>query len=167
MATQPQTTTAKAAKAEDIEAKYIEPRDVKVSSEGFAWRELLIRMPAGMTADDLRSPAIWKKAQTSPQTSLRKLDHLLILTFDEKQMVRAICTHSSSTEAHLAIERVCTFREMGSSFYQDGVLEIYWDGAAYAVRRMADQVRVVAEGFTTEAGAIAALHKFYPTKAVA
>jgi hypothetical protein len=168
MATQPQTTntTAKPREAAEI-VKEINPRDVKLSSEGFCWRELLIRMPKGMTADDLRDPKIWRKAQTSPQTSLRKLDHLLILDFDEKQIIRAVCTHATSTEAHLAIERVGTFREQGSSFYQDGVLEVFWDGSAYGVRRMADQVRVIAEGYTTESAAIAALHRFYPVKGAA
>ena len=166
MAPQPlaKDTTAKPKEAPEIVQKEIAPRDVKINSEGFAWRDVLIRMPKEMVADDLRDPKIWKKAQTSPQTALRKLDHLFILTFDEKQMVRAVVTHSTGTEAHLSIERVSSFREQGASFYSDGTLEVFWDGSSYGVRRIADQVRVVVEGYTTEAAAIAALHRHYPAR---
>jgi hypothetical protein len=147
------------------ERKEPEVERVLLNDAGQGWRNVLVRMPAGATQDDLRSPKIWKKAQLSRHTALMKLDHLFILAFDESWFARAVVTHASSTEAHLAIEKVGTFKEQGSSFYQDGTLEVFWDGAAYSVRRIADGVRIIVEGFTTEQQAIAALRNWYPKKA--
>ena len=159
----PKTETKATAAAPNV--KEIDPAQVKLSTEGFAWREILVRMPEGMVADDLRTPKIWKRVQKSRQTALIKFDHLFVLGFDESFAVRAVVTHATDSEAHLAIEKVLTFREQGQRFWGDGTLEVFWDGSAYGVRRIADQVRVVGEGFTTEAQAITAAHKYYPTKA--
>jgi hypothetical protein len=140
----------------------LEAKHVTVSDAGQAWREVLVRMPKDMTADDLRDPKIWKRVQAVRNTALIKFDNLLIFTFDESQYIRAIVTHATSTEAHLAIERVGTFREQAATFFNDGTLEVFWDGGAYSVRRMSDQVRVVSQGFSTEGQAIAALRESYP-----
>ena len=140
----------------------IEPRHVTVSDAGQAFREVLVRLPKDAVADDVRTPSIWKRVQAVKSAALVKFDHLLILTFDESQYIRAIVTHATSTEAHLAIERVATFREQGQSLFSDGTLEVFWDGGAYSVRRVSDKVSIVNQGFTTEGQAIAALRESYP-----
>ena len=79
----------------------LEAKHVTVSDAGHAWREVLVRLPKDMTADDLRDPKIWKRVQAVRNTALIKFDNLLIFTFDESQYIRAIVTHATSTEAHL------------------------------------------------------------------
>src|SRR5262245_11930019 len=87
------------------------PLHIKINSAGFAWRDILVRLPEGAIQDDLRTPSIWKKAQGDAQTALVKLDHLFILAFDESWFARAVVTHATSTEAHLSIEKVGSFKE--------------------------------------------------------
>jgi len=140
----------------------IEPSGVQIDSAGQCWRNILVRCPKGMIADDLRSAKVWKRVQASRMAALIKLDHLFVLGFDESWSVRATVTHASSTEAHLAIERVGSFREQGQTFWSDGTLEVYWDGVAYGVRRVSDKVRIINEGHTTEALAADAARRSYP-----
>lgn len=147
-----------------LEPKPVEVTTVQISDAGFAWRNVLARMPEGSTQDDLRDPKIWRKVQSSRGTALIKLDHLFVLAFDESWAARAVVTHATSTEAHLAIEKIFTFKEQGQSFFGDGTLEVFWDGGAYGVRRVSDGVRVITEGFLTEPQAIAALRGWYPKR---
>ena len=142
----------------------IDPKQVLVNDAGQAWRTVLVRMPEGSTQDDLRNPKIWKRVQSNRQTGLIKMDHLLVLAFDESWSARAVVTHATSEVAHLAIERVASFKEQGQSLFNDGTLEVYWDGGAYGVRRVSDHVRVLTEGFLTEAQAATALRGWYPKK---
>jgi len=140
----------------------IEPIGVQVNDAGQSWRTVMVRLPEGMISDDLRGPKIWRKVQGSRQHALIKYDHLLILAFDESWAARATVTHATSTEAHLSIERVGSFREQGQGLWSDGVLEVFWAGGAYGVRRIADKVRTLSEGFTTEAQAADAARRSYP-----
>lgn len=143
----------------------VDPVNVKLSSEGFCWREILARLPAGMTQDDLRSPKIWRRVQGNRQHALVRLDHLLILAHDESWMARAIVTHATDSEAHLMIEKVGTFKEIGAgSLFSDGVYRVAWDGTAYRVERVSDGIRVDNVGYTTEGQAIAAIRNQYPKK---
>ena len=142
----------------------IEPSGVMVNDAGQVWRNVMVRCPKEMIADDLRSPKVWKRVQGSRMAALIKLDHLFVLGFDESWSVRATVTHATSTEAHLAIEKVSSFREQGQSLWSDGTLGVYWDGSSYGVRRVADGVRILSEGFLTEAQAADAARRSYPTK---
>jgi hypothetical protein len=116
----------------------VDPKRVVINVDGFAWRTVLVRMPERATQESLREPKIWRRAQCSPQSALKERDHL---------------------------EKVGSYRDKGSTFFNDGTLEVFWDGAAYGVRRIADQVRLISEGFLTEGQAIAALRNWYPKKA--
>src|SRR5262245_31015309 len=89
--------------------KEVEPRGVQINDAGQAFRTVLVRLPKAIGVDNLRDPKIWRKVQLTPQTALIKLDNLMILSFDESQIVRAVVTHASSDEAHLCIERVGPF----------------------------------------------------------
>ena len=140
----------------------IKPERVQINDANFAWRTVLVRCPEGIVQDDLRSPKIWKRVQASRHHALIKLDHLFILAWDESWMARAVVTEATSTEARLAIEKVSTFKEVGTGLYSDGTLEVFWDGTSYGVRRIEDKVRVISEGFTREDLAVAALRGWYP-----
>lgn len=141
----------------------IKPEGVQINDQtSHAWRTLLVRCPEGVTQDDLRGSKIWRRVQASRQHALVKLDHLFILAFDESWYARAIVTEATSTEAHLAIEKVGTFLAVGTGLFSDGNLEIFWDGSSYGVRRVSDKVRVLSEGFSRQDVAIAALRNSYP-----
>ena len=142
----------------------VDPKQVQLNDAGQAWRTVLARMPEGSTQDDLRNPKIWKRVQGNRQTALIKMDHLFVLAFDESLSARAVVTHATSEVAHLAIERVAGFKEPGQNLFSDGTLEVFWDGGAYGVRRVSDHVRVLTEGFLTEAQAATALRGWYPKK---
>ena len=148
----------------EIKPVEIEPERVTINDSGQLWRSILVRMPEGSVSDDLRNPKIWKRVQGARGGALIKLDRLFIMAHDESWGAEAIVNRATSTEASLAILKVFSFREADETLFNDGTLEVFWDGTSYGVRRMADQVRVVREGFTTEAIAINALHKTYPTK---
>lgn len=141
------------------------PKNVTIDSAGQAFRQVLVRLPEGMTDGDFRTASAWKLVQQNQMTALLKFDHLLILTFDESQYFRAIVTHSGKDEVHLVIEKAGKFRETGQSFYTDGTLEVFWNGAGYSFRRIADKVALDTVSYQTEGQAIEALRKSYPTKA--
>jgi hypothetical protein len=157
-----ETVKSEATASEPRITPEIDPKSVKTNESGQVWRSILVYMPEGMVADDLRDAKIWKRVQASPPVALRKLDHLLILTANEDQAIRAVVTYVTGTEAHLSIERVSTFREQSQSLFSDGTLEVFFENGAYSVRRMSDKVRVVNESFHTEALAISSLRQYYP-----
>jgi hypothetical protein len=135
-----------------------------VNNCGQIWRDVLVRMPEGAVADDLRDPRIWKAVQGTPFTALVKLDQLLILGFQEDWGAEAIVTHASHAEARLLIKKVFGFGGgIGEGLYSDGTLEIAWDGSSYCVRRVNDQM-IVDRGFSTEGAAVDALRRHYPKK---
>ncbi|MCP4318544.1 MAG: hypothetical protein GY789_21675 [Hyphomicrobiales bacterium] len=72
-------TNTQTAAEDDRKLPEFMPAGVLVSTEGFQWRGILVRCPRNMVADDLRSPSIWRRVQTSRQSALCKLDHLTIL----------------------------------------------------------------------------------------
>ena len=158
------TKTEIAVPAGERELPVIDPKGVTVNDAGQCWRNVLVRLPQGMIADDLRSAKVWKKVQSSRSNALIKYDQLLILGFDESFAVRASVTHASSLEANIAIEKVFAFKEQGKGLWSDGTLEVAWSGASYIVRRVADKVQIINEGFHTEAVAADAARRSYPTK---
>ena len=123
-------------------------------------------MPAGTVGDDVRNPKIWRKAQASRQSALIKFDEILILGHDESWYARALVTHATSTEAHLAIEKIGTFRAVKDGLYSDGTYKVVWNGSSYIVARVSDDVIVDAAGYSTEAQAIRAIERLHPTTLV-
>jgi hypothetical protein len=158
-------TTAEKPKAElETKPMEVDPKRVQVNDSGQAWRSVFVRLPEGATMEELRNPKFWRRNQINPQTALLERDNIFALTFDESGYGRAICTHASATEAHVIVEKVGSYRERGSNFYSDGERSVFWDGSSFGVRRNSDGIRVIPEGYTTEAAAIAALHASYPKK---
>ena len=155
-----------AATAND-EVPEIPASGVQVNDAGQTWRNVQVRLPEGMVSDDLRSQKIWRRVQESRMAALIKYDHLFILAFDESWAARATVTHATSTEAHLAIEKVFTFRAQDQSLWSDGTLEVFWDGSAYGARRVSDKIRINGVGYLTEAQAADAARRSYPGRAAA
>jgi hypothetical protein len=158
-------TDKQTASADAREAPAVKPEMVKLNEAGQVWRSVLVRMPEDAVADDLRSPAIWRRVQSSPYSALLKMDQLLILGFDESWGAECIVTHASHTEAKLMIKKIFGFAGgIGEGLFSDGTLEVFWDGGSYGYRRVTDKIPL-ARGFSTEGAAIDALRRSYPRKA--
>ena len=146
------------------EAPVVKPINVMVNDCGQMWRNILVRMPEGAVADDLRDSKIWRLVQAAPVAALVKMDQLLILGFDESWGAEAIVKHATNTEARLLIKKVFGFAEVGvDGLFSDGTYEVFWDGGTYGVRRVNDQMPV-SRGFGSEGLAIDALRREYPRK---
>jgi hypothetical protein len=153
------TQTEAAPEAREI--PLVKPSHVQLNDAGHSWRNILVRMPEGAVADDLRDPKIWKLVQAVPQSALIRLDRLLILAFDESWIAEALVKHATATEARLLILKVNTFAGVDEKLFGDGTLEVFWDGSSYGVRRIADK-QPVSRGHGTEGAAIDALKSYYP-----
>ena len=140
----------------------VQPGDVKLEA-GLFNRRGIVRMPKGSVGDDLRTPRIWRKVQLSRQSALIKLDELLILGHDESWYCRAIVAKATDVDAILTIERIGSFRAKDDQLYSDGKFKVIWNGSSYVVARVADDVIMDNVGYTTEAQAVRAIERQYPT----
>lgn len=134
----------------------VEPSGVRVES-GLHNRRVMVNLPKGMVADDLRSPGIWRRVQCNRNTALIKLDELLVVGFDESWYARALVSHATGVEAVLVIERVGSFRAVRDGLYNDGVHKVEWSGAAYVIKRASDGALLDPVGYSSEAMAVNAI----------
>ena len=148
-----------------FEKKPLEIKDVQVNDAGFAFRNLMVRLPDGMVADDLRNPKIWRKIQIGDMSHrLLKHDHLFILSFDETWFANAIVSYADQISAALVILKVGSFREIDKVLFSDGTYRVVWTGAGFGVQRVSDGVMTSNQAHSTEALAVAALRLLYPKK---
>lgn len=152
---------APAASLAEPQAPELESRHVQIDSAGQVWRNVLVRAPKGLIAEDVRNPKAWRRVQAVRQSALVKLDRLLILAFDESWGIDAIVKHATNAEVSLAILKVFSFRDADETLYTDGTLEVFWEGGGYNVRRCADKIPIFTYGFSSEGLAIDALKKSY------
>src|SRR5260221_14629092 len=70
----------------------ISPGLVQLHGAGQCWREICVRLPAGVTAQDLNdSPAdLWSSVQASRTACLQPLDHLTLIASDQSWIGKAI-----------------------------------------------------------------------------
>ena len=76
-------------------------------SEGYYWREALVRLPAGIIFQDLLDAAsgIWKSIQATPHTTLRCLDRVTCVAFDQSWAVEnAMVVYADGTHVELALK---------------------------------------------------------------
>ncbi len=127
----------------------INPALVTMNNNGFAWRDFLVRLPAECVADDLKEPSLWRKVQTT-QNSLRRHDHLYIVSFDESWIAEAIVADADRNRAILARPRITTFPERFDALFQDDVYRVIWNGSGYCVERKADGRRMTQPAATPQ-----------------
>lgn len=141
----------------------IDPKNVTLNSNGFGWREFMVRLPAGMVADNLKEPAIWAKVQKGPN-AFRRHDRVYAVAFDESWIAEAIVIDGDKGRAVLAKPRLTTFGERFDRLFEDENYRVTWMGSGYVVERKSDGHRMT-QPAQTVALAERDLRNLYPFKA--
>lgn len=140
----------------------IDPRLVTLNSNGFGWREFMVRMPKEIVLDDLKEPDIWRRVQTSGN-SLRKHDRVYLVAFDESWAAEAIVTDGDMKKAVLSKPRVTTFSARFDGLFEDENYRTVWMGSGFVVERKADGHRMT-QPVASAAVAERDLRQIYPKK---
>lgn len=119
----------------------IDPANVKVNHSGLAFRQMFVRLPAGMIADDLKEPSIWARVQASP-LALRRHDNLYIAAYGEDWVAEAIVADADARQAVLCKPRLTSFPERYERLFEDDTFRVRWMGNGFAVERKADGHRM-------------------------
>lgn len=141
----------------------IEAQNVKLNADGFCWREYLVELSPGMTADDVRSPEIWRTYQGNPNRALNAGDTLRIYGPGREWCIPfAMVAQADRFSVQLVgISKIIPLPARSRPFMNDGINSVYSQGGLYGVKRMADGVKV--DGFfDTEAAAELALRNMTP-----
>jgi hypothetical protein len=80
------------ASADTREAPVMKSNALEWQSEGFQWKEAIVRLAEGVIFQDLEdaSSGIWKNIQGKPQTALGRLDRVTCVAFDETWLVKDV-----------------------------------------------------------------------------
>ncbi|WP_428660467.1 hypothetical protein [Reyranella sp.] len=140
-------TTATLAKKTDPETEeksaFVIPANlVTIDVDGFATRLLFIRLPEGMPAQALDSPAIWRLVQGNPDKSLKLFDKLLLVAFDESWIAEALVVRADAVSAVISKPRLTTIPVRYDKLFEDETYRVKWFGTGFAVERKADNQRV-------------------------
>ncbi|WP_168879991.1 hypothetical protein [Rhizobium sp. P28RR-XV] len=142
----------------------INPANVKMNYDGFIFRELFVRLPTGLIADDLKEPEIWEKVQKSSSVAVRKLDRLIMMSFDETWMAEAYVEQAGHMGVTLAKPRLTTLSQRTEKLFSDENYRVVWTGVGYRVERIRDGV-AVSQAFANATLAERALTNMYPRRA--
>ena len=141
----------------------INPANVHVNYQGFVFREIFVRLPSGMIADDLKEYQIWGKVQDGGK-ALRKFDRVVIVSFDETWIAEAYVESADGAKVILARPRIITLSERDERLLNDGTYRVNWTGSGYNVVRNRDDA-VVTTTFPNTVLAERALAGMYPKRA--
>ncbi|MDW9902032.1 hypothetical protein GOA77_09150 [Sinorhizobium meliloti] len=114
---------------------------VELNSAGFVWRELMVRLPTGFIADDLKEPSIWSLVQSS-RNSLVRHDRLYIVAYDESWIAEAIVAESGRDYAVLSKPRITQLSDRYTNLFQTEDYRVIWTGTGYCVERKKDSRRM-------------------------
>ncbi|MCW5747728.1 MAG: hypothetical protein KIT36_16185 [Alphaproteobacteria bacterium] len=119
----------------------IDPANVRLNLEGFAFRSIFVRLPEGLAADDLKEPAIWRAVQPTP-ARLRDFDQLVMVAYDQSWLAEAVVAFADATRVVLAKPRLTTFPPRYDRPLEDARYRIVWGGTGYVVERKHDGHRM-------------------------
>ena len=156
------TAIADAIPAPRAKIPEIDPNKVILNSNGFGWREFLVRLPETFVLDDLRLPEVWRKVQASVH-SLKRHDHLYLVHHSEEWSAQAIVIDADRTQAVLAAPKVYQIGGRFDQLFQDENYAVVWLGGEFGVKRKADEV-IVQRGAVTAAHAERMLFQQYPAR---
>lgn len=141
----------------------INPVHAVVNYGGQTFKEVFIRLPAGMISDDLKEPEIFATIQDSPK-ALRKFDRVVLVSSDETWMAEAYVESADSGKVLLARPRIITLSERSEKLFSDGTYAVRWSGVGYDVVRLRDNA-VVSGGHPNPPLAERALSQMYAKRA--
>lgn len=116
----------------------VDPLMVTQNTDGFVWREFLVRLPRDLTLDSLKEPSIWRRVQLNHRVSLRQFDRLTILDFAESWLAQAIVVAATSVGVTLSKPSVIQLDPRTEQLAEDELYRILWTGGGYVVSRKAD-----------------------------
>jgi hypothetical protein len=138
----------------------IAPENVIVQYDGAVFRELFVRLPKDLQADDLKEPSIWRKVQASRAT-VRKLDRVTLVSWSEDWIGEAVVAHADETAVVLAKPRITTFPPRYDRLFEDDRHRVVWAGTGYRVQRKSDGA-LVTDSVATMQLAERDLRNLYP-----
>lgn len=139
----------------------INPDTACVNYAGQVVKELFVRLPVDMIADDLKERSIWKRIQANPGLALRKMDRVIMVAHDESILWTAYCTESGPLWANISRPTKHELKARHGNYYSDDNYRVEWSGAQYVVVRRKDSHEMPG-GYATEQAAIKALNDLYP-----
>ena len=116
----------------------IPPLAVKRQHEGQCWSEVVVRLPKDATFQDLNDPTIWSQVQGNRQVSLRRLDRVHLLAWDESWIASAIVTGASDMGVVLTKPVRTDLPPRSETLFEDPLYKVTWEGSGFGVRRKKD-----------------------------
>jgi len=161
------TTTIEKTKASASDAPREAPRikqnALEWNSRGFAYGSAFVRLPEGMTLQDLNdTPTVWQNVQTNAGTSLRKWDTVRAVAFDESWFIDATVNFADGSQVVLCGIKKTDAPTRAISLYEDAIYKVEWAGSGYGVIRKSDGVLMGQQTSTMPEGARAYLLSLYP-----
>jgi len=145
----------------------IKPGSMHINAEHFCWREWFIRLPADVSWTSIHEQPdqVWRLIQQNPNTSLRALDRVWLMTHDEAELASATVSVATGTKVVLAGFRKFSYGGRDTTAeWADEVYSVKWDGVGFAIHRRKDNVRMARSSFSTLDLAKAEVRKLYPVK---
>ena len=142
----------------------VQPNNVKENIAGACWREMSVRLPQDATFGDLNDPRIWKQVQATARCSLRKLDHLVIIAYDESWLARCVVTEATAVGISTSKPVKTEMPGASQKLFETADYKMEWNGAGYLIVRKSDGT-VLTDTVATPEQAERLLWARYPKKA--
>jgi hypothetical protein len=145
----------------------IKPSACKWQAQGFAYREMFVRLPAGLTIDDLNahSATIWRAVQGVRGLALQRLDRVVLVGSDESWLAEGIVSFADGEQVVLAGMRQVRIPERVTPLYRDERFAVEFRDGGYAVIRLSDNYLMANQTWPTAAAAKEALLRQYSPRA--
>jgi len=161
MATQVDTTNAAIPAAR--KAPVIKSNALQWNMAGYHWREALVRLPQGMTLQDLNDvPEIWANVQGNNSTALRQFDQIRAVSYDADWLVDATVSFADARQVILAGIKKTELPKRAVALFENDDYRVDWAGSGYGVFRKSDGVMMGGQTFTVPEQAKAHLLNLYP-----
>ncbi len=133
-----------------LELPKIKPMTCKWNAEGFAYRELFVRLPEAITLQMLNDePKIWRAVQADVHTALQKFDRVVAIAFDESWMIDAVVNVAERDSVMLAGIRKISMPQRSVALFADETYRVKWAGSGYGVFRLSDDVMMLQQTYQT------------------
>jgi hypothetical protein len=112
--------------------------DVQIQIDGYAFREIFVRLKREATLQDLNNfPGMWRNIQRSSM-SLRRLDRVSVVAFDESWLITAVVASAGPHNVSLAGVRKIDLPPRVENLFEDDLYMGKWCGSGFSVIRKKD-----------------------------